>query len=73
VDRLLTVHNTKTRKGEKLVILTGILYLAPANESRVMNTCSSSTPECRDACLYTAGRGRFDPVRKGRSVRPCGS
>ena len=66
MDRLLTVQNAKTRKGEKLGILTGILYLAPANESGVMNTCASSTPECRHACLYTAGRGRFDSVRKGR-------
>jgi hypothetical protein len=66
MDRLLTVQNAKTTKGEKLGILTGILYLAPANESGVMNTCASSTPECRQACLYTAGRGRFDSVRYGR-------
>jgi hypothetical protein len=66
MDRLLTVQNAKTRKGEKLGILTGILYLAPANESGVMNTCTSSTPDCRRACLYTAGRGRFDSVRYGR-------
>jgi len=61
-----TVQNSKTRKREKLGILTGILYLAPANESGVMNTCASSTPECRHACLYTAGRGAFDSVRYGR-------
>src|SRR5215472_12933765 len=66
MDRLLTVQNAKTTKGEKLGILTGILYLAPANESGVMNTCASSTPECRHACLFTAGRGRFDAVRHGR-------
>jgi hypothetical protein len=66
MDRLLTVQNAKTTKGERLGILTGILYLAPANESGVLNTCASSTPECRDACLYTAGRGRFDSVRHGR-------
>src|SRR5215472_972520 len=66
MDRLLTVQNAKTTKGEKLGILTGILYLAPANESGLMNTCTSSTPECRYACLYSAGRGRFDSVRYGR-------
>ena len=65
-DRLLTVQNAKTTKGEKLGILTGILYLAPVNESGVMNTCASATPECRHACLYTAGRGAFDSVRHGR-------
>jgi hypothetical protein len=66
MDRLLTVQNAKTTKGQKLGILTGILYLAPATESGVMNTCPSSTPECRQACLYTAGRGAFDSVRHGR-------
>src|ERR1051326_4228591 len=66
MDRLLTVQNAKTTKGQKLGILTGILYLAPAKESGVMNTCTSSTPECRQACLYTAGRGAFDSVRHGR-------
>lgn len=66
MDRLLTVQNAKTSKGERLGILTGILYLAPATESGAMNTCPSSTPECRHACLYTAGRGAFDSVRHGR-------
>jgi hypothetical protein len=66
MDRLLTVQNAKTTKGEKLGILTGILYLAPANESGVMNTCTSATSECRQACLFTAGRGAFDSVRHGR-------
>jgi hypothetical protein len=66
MNRLLTVKNAKTTKGEKLGILMGILYLAPANESGVMNTCTSSTPEGRYACLYTAGRGGFDSVRYGR-------
>jgi hypothetical protein len=66
IDRLLTVENAKTRKGEKLGILTGILYLAPANESGVMNTCASATPECRQACLFTAGRGGMRSVRRAR-------
>jgi hypothetical protein len=54
--KLLTVENAKTVKGEKLGYLTGILYLAPANESGVMNTCPMSTAGCRAGCLYTAGR-----------------
>ena len=66
MDRLLTVQNAKTTKGEKLGILTGILYLAPANESGVMNTCASATPECRQACLFTAGRGGMRSVRRAR-------
>jgi hypothetical protein len=35
-------------------------------KSGVMNTCASSTPECRHACLFTAGRGVFESVRKAR-------
>jgi hypothetical protein len=64
--KLLTIANAKTIKGEARGYLTGILYLAPANESRVMNTCPCSTAECRKACLFTAGRGQFDSVRSAR-------
>lgn len=76
--KLLTVENAKTSKGEKLGYLTGILYLAPANESRVMNTCAMSTAGCRAGCLYTAGRAQLFPhilharVRKTRWLaRDC--
>ena len=64
--RILAVENAKTVKGEALGFLTGILYLAPANESGVMNTCPMATDACRAACLFTAGRGRFDAIRNGR-------
>lgn len=64
--KLLTVENAKTIKGEKLGYLTGILYLAPANESRVLDVCPMATDECRRACLFTAGRGVFDSVRRAR-------
>jgi hypothetical protein len=59
--KLLTVENAKTSKGEKLGYLTGILYLAPAEESRVMNTCTMSTAGCRAGCLFTAGRAQLFP------------
>ena len=39
--RLLTIENAKTIKGEELGYLTGILYLAPATESVVINTCQA--------------------------------
>jgi len=58
--------NSKTVKGQKFGYLTGILYLAPAKESDVMNTCPHSSPGCRVACLFTAGRGRFSSVKKSR-------
>ena len=53
-------------KGEKLGYLTGILYLAPSNESKVINTCPAASKGCRMACLFTAGRGGFNSVREAR-------
>lgn len=63
---LLTIENAKTIKGEKLGYLTGILYLAPANESGVMNTCQFASEGCKADCLFTAGRGVFESVHKAR-------
>lgn len=64
--KLLTVENAKTIKGEKLGYLTGILYLAPSNESGVMNTCAMASPGCIAGCLFTAGRGVFQSVHDAR-------
>jgi hypothetical protein len=58
---LLTLENAKTIKGEKLGYLTGILYLAPANEAGRGNVCAASTKGCREGCLFTAGRASFTP------------
>jgi hypothetical protein len=64
---LLSVGNdAKTVKGVEYGVLTGILYLAPADESGVMNTCPNATAGCREACLFTAGRGAFANVKRGR-------
>lgn len=63
---LLCETNAKTPKGEVLGWLTGILYFAPADLAEVGNVCPYSTPGCREACLYTAGRGRFDSVQAAR-------
>ena len=46
--------------------MTGILYLAPSDQSGVMNTCPFATKGCREACLYTAGRGAFNNVKQAR-------
>lgn len=64
--KLLTVENAKTIKGESLGYLTGILYLAPANESGVMNVCPKATAGCMADCLYTAGRGAFQQIKDAR-------
>ena len=68
--KLLSIDtNAKTVKGQKQNFLTGIVYLAPSDESAVMNTCAHASVGCRAACLFTAGRGRFDSVRQSRIDR----
>jgi hypothetical protein len=57
--------NAKTRKGQKKGYMTGILYLAPHTESG-KNLCAHASAGCAAACLFTAGRGRFETVRRGR-------
>jgi hypothetical protein len=64
--KLLAVSSdVKTTKGEKLGILTGILYLAPANISGY-EVCPRRSEGCTEACLYTAGMGKFNNVQAAR-------
>ena len=59
--------DAKTPKGEKLSVMTGILYLAPHKAAGAGNFCSNATPGCIKSCLYTAGRAQIHPVvNKGR-------
>lgn len=68
--QLLTTENAKTTKGEKLNIRTGILYLAPANESGVINMCGWASDGCTDSCVYRCGRSEFDPhIAEARIAR----
>jgi len=64
---ILSVNaDSKTSKGNKYGFLTGILYLAPSDISGY-NVCPmASAAQCRDACLYSAGRGRFSNVQQAR-------
>jgi len=65
--KLLSVGaDAKTKKGTKYNYLTGILYLAPATEAGRGNLCPHASAGCRAACLFTAGRGRMNPVRTAR-------
>lgn len=65
--KLLAVNNdAKTRKGTGEGVLTGVLYLAPAKSSGVINVCPFATPGCIAGCLNTAGRGSMDSVQRGR-------
>lgn len=58
--------DAKTVKGQKYGYLTGILYLAPHTIAGGRTLCPFSTPECRQVCLYTAGRGGFNTVQAAR-------
>jgi len=62
---LLTTQNAKTTKGEKIGILTGILYLAPAKISG-FEVCPRRSEGCTKGCLYSAGHGAFSNVQQGR-------
>lgn len=66
VKKLLTEQNAKTIKGISKGYLTGILYMAPHTVASRVNLCPWSTPECREACLYSAGRGKFSNVQEAR-------
>jgi hypothetical protein len=58
--------DAKTIKGVAFNWLTGILYLAPSDESKVINTCPHASKGCRISCLFTAGRGAFEKTRQAR-------
>lgn len=58
--------NAKTKKGQKKGYLTGILYLAPSDQSGAINVCPHASVGCRLACLYTAGRGAMSSVKNAR-------
>lgn len=60
--------DAKTVKGESLGILTGILYLAPHTISG-FQVCPKASPQCREACLYTAGRGIYTKVQQARIAK----
>lgn len=66
---LLTTQNAKTSKGEDLGYLTGILYMAPANIVDGVNVCKFASKGCKEACLYSAGRGKFNSVQKARKAK----
>lgn len=69
VHDILSVDNdAKTKKGRKYGILTGIVYMAPANISGY-EMCAKRTKGCSAACLFTAGQGRFPNVKQGRLRR----
>ncbi len=64
--KLISVDtNTKTIKGQKLGVNTGIMYLAPHNLSG-FQTCPNASEGCKNSCLYTAGMGIYSTVQQAR-------
>ena len=55
-------NDSKTVKGEKQGVMTGIMYLIPDDTLCPM----ARNAGCRDACLVTAGRGIMSNVKAGR-------
>lgn len=71
-QRLLSVESdSKTVKGSEYGYLTGVLYLAPADEARKgINLCPKASEECRQACLYGAGMAAvFPSIKRSRVER----
>ncbi len=63
--KLLSLSNSKTRKGESHGWITGILHLAPARLSG-HNVCPMASAGCKLACLNSAGNGNYPMVQKAR-------
>jgi hypothetical protein len=53
-------YNPKADKGRAKGYATAVLYLAPSDVSG-LNVCQFASPGCKASCLYSAGRGGFDP------------
>lgn len=66
--KLLTLSNTKTRKGEARGFVTFILHLAPGNLSG-FQVCPGASRGCLASCLNTAGRGRFAQIQAARIAK----
>lgn len=66
VKHLLSISaDPKTVKGNKLGIMTGVLYLAPHALSGYQ-VCPKASEGCKLACLYTAGRGVYTFTQNSR-------
>jgi len=65
--KLLTT-NTKLLKDSKKYLALG-LQLAPHKQAGMGNVCPDASQGCSQACLFSAGFGRFNNVIQGRINR----
>lgn len=64
-NKLLGKSNAKTEKNDRE---THILYLIPTDKnSKKKNLCPFASKGCAAACLVSAGRGKMNNVKNGRS------
>ena len=64
---LLTVDtNAKTVKGQRYGFMTGILYMAPSDQSGHQFCPMAKLAGCEKGCLNTAGRGAMSSVQRAR-------
>ena len=66
--RLMAAGSSNAKLNKNDVPTFG-LSLAPHRTAGVGNLCHYSTHDCRMVCLFSAGRGRFAMVQRGRIVR----
>jgi hypothetical protein len=68
--RSLLSEGTTNAKTAKNSLKSFILYLSPYNQnSKGTNICPNASNGCIKACLFTAGRGKFNSVQKSRIER----
>ena len=67
--KLLAISaDAKTVKGNKLGVMTGVMYLAPHNLSG-FQVCPKASEGCKLGCLYTAGRGVYTNTQQARIAK----
>lgn len=67
INKLLS-EGTTNAKTKKNGYKTFILYLAPhIQNSKGINICPKASKGCAAACLFSAGRGKFNSVKEART------
>lgn len=70
IPKNLLSKGTTNAKTKKNALDTFILYLAPATQnSKRAELCPYRSKGCTEACLFTAGRGKFGSVKDARINR----
>lgn len=64
---LLSSGKTNAKMKKNKIDFSYILYMSPYTQnSKGINVCPKASAGCAEACLYSAGMGRFSNVKKAR-------